>query len=222
MSPLLRREHPANSLFRGARSLSPATTNLIAMKQVKKDRTAFSPENSDIFIKQSEICCNTRDEYEANVRSTFSKDHLNHFLSLLCSSIPMKYYDQDHCKRLKMLEMFRRQQKCRVLPLYGTLDLVTNDTLPVCRREQMWGMMPMMRNRTEDPMMDAMMSKAEAECPRDCWQEEIQAQMSFTELTTQNFENALTVWKDFPSFLTIEDVVSMELFFESLTAQVQD
>ena len=57
-------------------------------------------------------------------------------------------------------------------------------------------------------------------CPRDCWQEEIQAQMSFTELTTQNFENALTVWKDFPSFLTIEDVVSMELFFESLTAQV--
>ena len=134
----------------------------------------------------------------------------------------MKSYDQDHCKRLQLLKMFRKENKCRLLPLYGTLDLVTNDTLPICRREQMWMVMPMMRMRTKDPAMDKMIREAEAMCPRDCWQEEIQAQMSFTELTTQNFENALSVWKDFPSFLTIEDVVSMELFFESLTAQVQD
>lgn len=133
----------------------------------------------------------------------------------------MKYYDQDHCKRLKMLEMFRRQQKCRVLPLYGTLDLVTNDTLPVCRREQMWGMMPMMRNRTEDPMMDAMMSKAEAECPRDCWQEEIQMQMSFTILSDENFRKAWEIWP-VPKNRTKLDAVFMELFFESMTSDVRE
>ena len=45
----------------------------------------------------------------------------------------MKSYDQDHCKRLQLLKMFRKEHKCRLLPLYGTLDLVTNDTLPICR-----------------------------------------------------------------------------------------
>ena len=65
-----------------------------------------------------------------------------------------------------------------------------------------------------------MMRKAEAMCPRDCWQEEILAQMSFTVMSEENFENALQVWQDFPAELTKEDVVSMEIFFESLTAQV--
>ena len=70
-----RREHPVNSLFRGAKTLSPATNNLISMKQVRKDRTAFSREKSDIFIKESEICCNERDEYEANFRSIIPSSH---------------------------------------------------------------------------------------------------------------------------------------------------
>ena len=132
----------------------------------------------------------------------------------------MKHYDQDHCKRMQLMKMLKMQNMCRILPLFGTLDLVTNDTMPVCRREAMWSMMPMMRMRSEDPVMGATMKEAEAKCPRDCWQEEIQAQMSFTVMSDENFENALTVWKDFPSGLTKEDVISMEIFFESLTAQV--
>ena len=40
---------------------------------------------------------------------------------------------------------------CQVLPLYGTLDLVpdTEEQLPVCRRESMWSMMPLMRSPIE-------------------------------------------------------------------------
>ena len=106
----------------------------------------------------------------------------------------MKHYDQDHCKRLQVMKMFRQKFQCRILPLYGSLDLVTNDTLPVCGREAMWSMMPMMRMSSKNKMM----REAEAMCPRDCWQEEIQAQMSFTVMSDENFENALTVWKDFP------------------------
>ena len=33
----------------------------------------------------------------------------------------MKSYDQDHCKRLQLLKMFRQEHKCRLLPLYGAL-----------------------------------------------------------------------------------------------------
>ena len=47
--------------------------------------------------------------------------------------MPLKFYDQDHCQRLEVMKMFRKMNQCRVLPLYGTLDLVTNDTLPICR-----------------------------------------------------------------------------------------
>ena len=140
----------------------------------------------------------------------FSQD-VNHIFS----SIPMKNYDQDHCKRMQVMKMFRQKFGCRILPLYGTLDLDTNNTLPVCGREAMWSMMPMMRMRSGQ-----MMREAEAMCPRDCWQEEILAQMSFTVMSEENFENALQVWQDFPAELTKEDVVSMEIFFESLTAQV--
>ena len=128
----------------------------------------------------------------------------------------MRHYDQDHCRRLQVMKMFRHKFQCRILPLYGSLDLVTNDTMPVCGRAAMWSMMPMMRMSSEDKMM----REAETMCPRDCWQEEIQAQMSFTVMSDENFENALTVWKDFPSGLTKKDVISMEIFFESLTAQV--
>ena len=63
----------------------------------------------------------------------------------LRSSIPMDHYDQDHCKRMELMRMLRMQNKCRILPLFGTLDLVTNTTEPVCRRRAMWAMMPMMR-----------------------------------------------------------------------------
>ena len=59
----------------------------------------------------------------------------------------------------------------------------------------MWSMMPMMRMRSQDPMMDAMMSEAEGRCPRDCWQEEMQLQMSFTILSDENFRKAWEIWQ---------------------------
>lgn len=132
----------------------------------------------------------------------------------------MKHYDQDHCKRMQLMKMLRMQNKCRILPLFGTLDLVTNDTMPVCRREAMWSMMPMMRMRSEDPAMDAMMKEAEAMCPRDCWQEEIQLQSSFTIMTDENFKKAWDLWTFLPRNRTKLDALIMELFFESMTAEV--
>ena len=66
-----RRQHHTNSLFRGARSLSPSTNNLIAMKMIRKDWTAFSHEKADIFIKQSEICCDDPDQQESISRFVF-------------------------------------------------------------------------------------------------------------------------------------------------------
>ena len=100
----------------------------------------------------------------------------------------MRNYDQDHCKRLQVMMMFRQKFGCRILPLYGSLDLDSNDTLPVCGREAMWRMMPMMRMASRDNMM----REAEALCPRDCWQEEILTQMSFTVMSTPS-EHTLQV-----------------------------
>ena len=65
---LNRREHHGNALFRAARSLSPGTTNFIAMRQIRKDWTAFSRQNADIFIREEDICRDERDEHEAKFR----------------------------------------------------------------------------------------------------------------------------------------------------------
>ena len=68
LSYFFRKNHPANSLFLNSRYLSPATTNLIAMRQTKIDRSAYSPENADPFVKQSEICCSQGDPLEISHR----------------------------------------------------------------------------------------------------------------------------------------------------------
>ena len=120
------------------------------------------------------------------------------------------------------MKMLKMQNMCRILPLFGTLDLVTNDTMPVCRREAMWSMMPMMRMRGEDPVIGATMKEAEAKCPRDCWQEEIHLQTSFTIMSDENFEKAWALWAHLPRNRTKLDAVFMELFYESMTAEVQD
>ena len=60
------------------------------------------------------------------------------------------------------MKMFYKMNNCRVLPLYGTLDLVSNDTMPICGRGAMWTMMPMLRMRSSNPDMDAMMAEAES------------------------------------------------------------
>ena len=41
----------------------------------------------------------------------------------ICSSLPWKYYNQQHCLRRHHLEQFSAVYNCSVLPLYGTLDL---------------------------------------------------------------------------------------------------
>ena len=55
------------------------------------------------------------------------------------------------CRRMMVMRKFRAMHGCQVLPLYGTLDLVpdTEEQLPVCRRESMWSMMPLMRSPIE-------------------------------------------------------------------------
>ena len=135
------------------------------------------------------------------------------------SSLPLRYYDQDHCQRLEIMKMFYKMNNCRVLPLYGTLDLVSNDTMPICGREAMWTMMPMLRMRSSNPDMDAMMAEAESRCPRDCWQEKIDMQMSFTILSDENFEKAWKIWP-LPPNRTKFDAVFMELFYTTLAAEV--
>ena len=36
-------------------------------------------------------------------------------------------------QRKMLMKKFSMMYNCSILPLYGTLDLVTNDTLPICR-----------------------------------------------------------------------------------------
>ena len=134
--------------------------------------------------------------------------------------MPLEFYDQDHCQRLEIMKMFYKMNNCRVLPLYGTLDLVSNDSMPICGREAMWTMMPMLRMRSSNPDIDAMMTKAESVCPRDCWQEDIQLQSSFTIMTDENFKKAWDLWTFLPRNRTKLDALIMELFFESMTAEV--
>ena len=91
---------------------------------------------------------------------------------------------------------------------------------PSSRTDTIGKQKPMMRMRSEDPVMDAMMQEAEARCPRDCWQEEIQLQTSFTIMSDENFEKAWALWSHLPRNRTKLDAVFMELFFESMTAEV--
>ena len=68
----VRKKHPANSLFINSRSLSPGTSNLIAMRQSKIDRTAYSKENlQNPFVKNSEICHTKGDPEEISHRFFF-------------------------------------------------------------------------------------------------------------------------------------------------------
>ena len=112
--------------------------------------------------------------------------------------------------------------KCRILPLYGTLDLIKNDTLPICRREKMQMMMPTMRKMAE---MKAMTGNTEdeddLECPTACNEEEIVTDISFSIMTDEEFEKAWNMWTILPRNRTKFDAVFMELYFTSLTSQAK-
>ena len=194
---LTRTNHHANSLFVDSQSLSPGTTNLVSMKPVKKDRRAYSEDNADFLLKKSDYCCSKVDEYERN--------H---------SSLPMTQYNQAHCRRMTALKMFQEMKKCRIAPLFGTLDLEDNATLPICRRAQMHTLMPTFRS-----MGDA--DDDTDHCPKACIEEDIERSLSFTIMSDETFEAAWNTWPMLPPNRTKYEALFMELYFSSLTSQVR-
>ena len=137
--------------------------------------------------------------------------------------------------------------KCRILPLYGTWDLVENETLPICRREMIMKMMPTMRmmaemesfkkgetesiGEAETTKMMKMISDMEKmginndddeKCPLACEEDNIDIEMSFTILTDEIFEKAWNMWSTLPRNRTKFDAVFIEIYFTSLTTQVED
>ena len=122
----------------------------------------------------------------------------------------MKLYNQNHCQRISILMKFQEMHKCRVAPLYGTLDLEENATWPICRRAQMEKMMPTMR---------AMEASDLPFCPKACVEDDIEFDLSFTLLSDATFEETWKLWP-VPQNYTKFDAVFMDLYFTSLTSQV--
>ena len=114
---------------------------------------------------------------------------------------------------MRTLQKFRDMNGCRLLPLYGTLDLETNTSLPVCRREEMWRVMPTIRE------MAAAETAQEAACPAACEEDEIETELSFTLLSEANFQAAWRLWP-VPQNRTKFDATFLELYFTSMTTQV--
>ena len=136
--------------------------------------------------------------------------------------------------------------KCRILPLYGTWDLVENETLPICRREMIMKMMPTMRmmaqmesfkngefegieenemNNIKEMMTDmekiGVNNDDDEECPPACEEGVIDIDISFTILTDENFDRGWNTWSQLPRNRTKYDVLFMELYFSSLRTQVK-
>ena len=137
--------------------------------------------------------------------------------------------------------------KCRILPLYGILDLVDNETLPICRRERIMKMMPTMRmmaqmesfkngefegieenemNNIKEMMSDmekmGINNDDDEECPPACEEDIIDIDMSFTILTDENFDKGWNMWSQLPRNRTKYDALFMELYFSSLRTQVKN
>ena len=99
---------------------------------------------------------------------------------------------------------------CSILPLYGTLDLVEGGPLPVCRREIMQKMMPLMRS----------VSMETPRCPPACVVEQVETDLSFNLLSDESFNMAWNLWKLPGGNRSKEDCVWLELYYKSLTTQV--
>ena len=69
-----RNEHHVNSLFLNSYSLSPATNNLIAMRKIRTDRTAFHADAVDPLLPQDRYCVAGPDQEENRFR--LNKEHL--------------------------------------------------------------------------------------------------------------------------------------------------
>ena len=190
--PNSRKEHHVNSLFVNSYTLSPATNNLIAMTKLRTDRTAFHPDSADFLISADQHCSAGPDLQENSL-----------------SSLPLQDYNQLHCQRMKLMKKFTMMFNCTVLPLYGTLDL-SEDLLPVCGREVMQKMMPMMRS----------ISLNHPQCPVACLVEQVETENSFTLLSDESFNMAWKLWKLPGENRTKEDCVWVELYYKTLTTKV--
>ena len=114
------------------------------------------------------------------------------------------------------MKMFRMENNCTVLPLYGTLDLGA-DMLPICGRMQMQMMMPMMRMMRQDTrkMMETM-----PDCPLACVEDYVDTDLSSTSLPDDTFDNADDIYGDLSVNMTKEEALIMEFYFTSLTTEV--
>ena len=57
-----------NTPLTHSRSLSPGTNNLLAMRKVKIDRTAFSPSKDDFLLREEDFCGEETDSQENEYR----------------------------------------------------------------------------------------------------------------------------------------------------------
>ena len=106
--------HQGNSLFVNSRSLSPATSNLVAMRMVRTDRWvagdmtqhdthdtlprwAYSAARADPLLPAASLCRHQPDLYE--------QQH---------SSLPMPHYSQAHCRRVPSLELLQEFTKINI------------------------------------------------------------------------------------------------------------
>ena len=82
-------------------------------------------------------------------------------------------------------------------------------------------MMPTMRMMADEKAMSGNNEEDDLECPTACHEEEIVTDISFSIMTDDEFEKAWNMWTEVPKNRTKFDAVFMELYFTSLTAQVQ-
>jgi len=191
-------DHHVNSLAVDSLLLSPATSNLIAMKKRRIDRTGFS-EDSGSYISKEQVCR----------EKPVLEDQLE-------SSIPFTQYNGEYCKRKKIIQNFEKQNNCSMLALFGTTDLISDK--PICKRDIMQQMMPLLRDFTKIDV--SLMKQISEECPRSCHEEFIDTQMSFTSVSEESHNRAWKLWPSLPQNRTKDDALFMELFYKTLEVEV--
>ena len=63
-----RGDHQVNALFVNSRTVSPGTSNLVAMRQRRTDRSAFRRDQVDFLTRELDICASEGDQIEINKR----------------------------------------------------------------------------------------------------------------------------------------------------------
>ena len=95
-----------------------------------KFRSGFS-EDDNSYLSKSQVCR--------------AREDLNDELE---SSLPFTDYNHALCRRKLAIRQYEDKNRCSLLSLYGTRDLVTD--MDVCRRAVMQNVMPLFRNMPTD------------------------------------------------------------------------